>query len=182
MANPTETVNVKETIKALQYIKNNLRRTVSSAMDKLAKGGAKIAKGTTIYKDRSGTLRKETKFIPQSDFQKQVVADTPYAWYIEAGNRPGGSGEWIYPKTKKFLRFEIDGNVIFARRVRSHGPLPFMMPAREWMANSDIVHKAVANLWTKGVSVGIERSLPPDIRLSIGFAKIKAGFKRRAGK
>jgi hypothetical protein len=126
-------VSTEETRKALAALRKALVPAVQEALDTLAEIGASNARSTKLYKNRSGKLRQNTKFRPAGTFIRDVIADTSYAGYVNFGNRPGGTGAYIYPKRKKALRFVIDGKVIFARRVRSHGPLPFMDQARDLM-------------------------------------------------
>lgn len=50
-------------------------------------------------------------------------ARNPQTGYPYTGvTRKGHRRRWIYPKRARFLRFEIDGRVIFARRVRGYRP------------------------------------------------------------
>lgn len=56
-----------------------------------------------------------------------VWSKSKWSGWLEFGNNQGGP--YIYPRTAKALHFYIGGNEIFAKRVRSHGPLKFMEPA-----------------------------------------------------
>ena len=38
-------------------------------------------------------------------------------WYLQVHQHAGNFAGWIYPRTKKFLRFEIGGRIIFAKKV-----------------------------------------------------------------
>lgn len=61
-----------------------------------------------------------------------VGTNANYAKPLEFGRGP------ITPKQAEALRFEIDGEVVFAQRVEGHPPYPFFRPAlREFEANPE---------------------------------------------
>ena len=122
-------VDIGNLVKALNSIEASLPSSVSSMLDEIGKIGETHAKATTLYKGNG--LRKATKFVSEGELTKYLIADTGYAGYVEFGNNQ--QGDKIYPKKGKVLRFVIDGEVIFRKWVRAHGPLPFMRQARDHM-------------------------------------------------
>lgn len=144
-------VDSSKLIAALKGISNELDSVISSSLDTLAEIGASNARSSRLFKNRSGTLRREIKFTRDGEMARRVIADTNYAGYVEFGNRPGGTGQRIYPKRAKALRFEVDGKVIFRKWVRSHGPLPFMGKARDLMVSfiPDLFENNLGRLFQK---------------------------------
>lgn len=140
-------VDVSQFVNALQNIINDLPNAVEASLDEIGRVGEAHAKATTLYKGNN--LRNNTKFVSEGEFTKAVVADTPYAGYVEFGNNQ--QGDKIYPKHAKALRFEVEGQVIFRKWVRAHGPLPFMSQARDEMVSqgTGIIEKHLANLLSK---------------------------------
>jgi hypothetical protein len=119
------------TVKAILAIAEGLEPATEQALDTLAEIGVTNARSTRLFKDQSGKLRKQIKLIPAGKLARSIIADTPYAPYVELGNRPNGTGQYIYPVKAKALRFVVNGEVIFRRRVKAHGPLPFMGTAHK---------------------------------------------------
>lgn len=115
-------------ITALKAIQAELPAVIEGSLDTLAEIGATNAKSTRLYRNRTGLLRRETKWLKAGALMRTVIADTGYASYIENGNDPGGGR--IYPRRAKALRFVIDGKVIFRKSVRAAKPRPFMAEAR----------------------------------------------------
>jgi hypothetical protein len=82
------------------------------------------AKGTELFKDRSGRTRASIQFTSDG-----VVASGA-SRFLEAGTRP----HEIRATNARALRFEIAGTVFFRKMVRHPGtaPRPFMMLAWEY--------------------------------------------------
>lgn len=57
----------------------------------------------------------------------EVSATAPYAAFVHQGTRP----HVILPRRRQFLRFQVGGTFVFARRVQHPGtrPRPFLMDA-----------------------------------------------------
>lgn len=118
--------------KMLEGIISDLKPTVEDALDTLAEIAVTNAKSSTLFKNQTGTLRREIAFRKNGSFIRDVISPTPYAKYVEFGNRPNGTGDRIYPKKAGALRFVINGQTLFRNRVRSHGPLPYMGSAHKF--------------------------------------------------
>jgi hypothetical protein len=95
--------------------------------------GQEAARNTNRFKN-NGPLRAATNFHETGEYTGFVLADKSYAIFLEDGNNAGGA--FIYPVHAKALHFKIDGKDIFAKKVRSHGPLPFMKDAQEKVENN----------------------------------------------
>ena len=103
---------------------------VERGLDRVASEIRDEAKRSTRFKDGPGAaLRNSIGFVASGELARTVMADKDYAPYVEFGNNQ--SGEYIYPKNGKALAFQGSGGTVFAKRVRAHGPLPFMMDAVE---------------------------------------------------
>jgi len=124
---------------------NHLIRTLEPAMDKAVHEIAKIvqfkARTSTLFKGTA--LRKAIGIQNNGSLSRTVLADKDYAGYVEYGNNQKGS--YIYPVRAKALHFRINGQEIFAKKVRSHGPLPFMRVARDFAEKEapKVINKAL---------------------------------------
>jgi hypothetical protein len=96
-----------------------------------AEGAALWAKRNGNFKNRTGRLRKSIHAEPYGRLGARAITRSNHAHYIENGNAPGGTGRWIYPVKAKALRFIVNGEVVFAKRVRPLTPRKFMFKARE---------------------------------------------------
>lgn len=104
--------------------------------------GEKAARETKLFKN-NGPLRDATNFHITSKTSGFVLADKSYAQFLEFGNNQGGP--YIYPRKAKALHFFINGEEVFVKKVRSHGPLPFMDNAGK------IVEAAIEEIWNKNI-------------------------------
>ena len=123
------TVDASKLLSALKGIRQELPSVVNASLDTLARAGVTNAQSSTVFKNQTGKLRKGIQFRVNGTYKREVFADQPYAFYVEEGNNQ--KGPRIYPKNGKALRFVINGQVLFRKWVRSHGPLRFMRPARD---------------------------------------------------
>jgi HK97 gp10 family phage protein len=75
---------------------------------------------------RTGYLASQISSVVEGG-SATIYAKAPYSAYVEFGTRPHP----ILPKRAKALRFEVDGEVVFARRVHHPGtqPQPFLFQA-----------------------------------------------------
>ena len=113
-------------------LSDKVGKAVERGLDRIAKIAQKHAKATKLFKGNSpGGLRQSIRVIKNGSYIRTVLADKWYADYVENGNHRGPNGWWIYPKKAKFLHFWWKGKEFFCKRVRAHGPLPFMKKAKE---------------------------------------------------
>lgn len=108
--------------------------------------GQEAARTTKLFKN-NGPLRDATNFHPIDKFSGFVLADKSYAHWLEDGNDPGGG--FIYPTKSKFLHFFVNGEEIFAKKVRAHGPLPFMSDAETKVETN------IESIWEKNFDKAI---------------------------
>lgn len=114
--------------RALEKLSESFSQKVQESLDATVSDMEADAKSSGAFTDRTGNLRSNIvpKFEP---YKGSVIANTPYAYYVENGNDPGGGR--IYPKTSRYLRFEINGQLFFAKSVKAAVARPFMGPALE---------------------------------------------------
>lgn len=133
--------------KSLHILMSNLPAALDAAVHEVTMEVQTRAQASTLFKDGTGNLRSSICILKSGDLARTVLADKDYAFYVEMGNDPGGG--YIYPRGKA-LRFQASGgNVVFTKRVRAHGPLPFMGNAENATQPliEGIVSKHLASLW-----------------------------------
>lgn len=133
--------------KSLRILMSKLPAALDAAVHEVATEVQTRAASSTLFKDGTGNLRSSIRILKSGDLARTVLADRDYAFYVEMGNDPGGG--YIHPRGK-VLRFQASGGgVVFAKRVRAHGPLPFMGSASTATQPliEGIVSKHLASLW-----------------------------------
>jgi hypothetical protein len=133
---------MKEFLAALRRAEQQLIPTISAALDEIAEVAKNHAKSTTLFKGAANSgIRAAIKVLNAGQLARTVLADKDYAGYIEYGNNQ--KGPYIYPVKAKALHFFANGSEIFAKKVRSHGPLPFMEDAKTYTIKKipDIIAK-----------------------------------------
>ena len=118
---------VADRIRALQpVILSGLKSTLDTWAEELANYIQQSKLSGDPLKQRSGALRESIN--PYREDAGDVLmggagggAGLDYAKALEFGSRP----HEILPVRAKFLRFEVDGRVVFARKVNHPGNRPF---------------------------------------------------------
>lgn len=72
---------------------------------------------------RSGQYAASITVEQEAPLRFAIRAGAPHAAIIEYGSMP----HFIFPRTAKVLRFEVDGDVVFAKWVHHPGTPPFMI-------------------------------------------------------
>lgn len=123
---------------------NSLRKQYTDAVQRVHLGAvraagrfaADVARTQHKHTRRSGKLTSKAMLFhrvvrtTKRGTLGELANITPYVRLVEFGNAPGGvAGARIFPTKSRALRFRLNGVLIFRRSVRSHGPLPFMIPA-----------------------------------------------------
>jgi hypothetical protein len=107
-------VNVRAAVRA------GVRRGVAQGCSE----GAEEARTKHRFKNRTGDLERSIQgHLTGSDpdgSRGEIVATEKYASFVENGRGP------VEVKRAKFLRFEIDGQLFFRKRVKEAAPRPFM--------------------------------------------------------
>lgn len=101
-----------------------LQETAEKTVNQLGEKAVEVAQNTTAFKN---TLKESTHFTPNG-LSGEVTDDRFYAYWLEYGNDPGGGR--IYPVHAKALHFFINGEEIFAKSVKAHGPYHFVENGR----------------------------------------------------
>ncbi len=132
--------NAQTFVKSIQQTVVKIDSGLHSAILELGELGVKHAQETKLFHN-NGPLRSATKFHLINQFHGFVLADKPYAYWLEKGNNQ--QGPFIYPKFAKCLHFFANGQEVFTKKVKSHGPLPFMEQARDQLQReADAIIKA----------------------------------------
>ncbi len=115
-------------VKWLGNAGKELEKQTAIAVKRTAEAAATYARIQGWYEHHTYKLRNSIK-TSHAGVEAKVSANAPYAHYVEYGQR----AHWIEARRKKVLRFEINGEVFFRRRVyhRGTGPRPFMRHAQE---------------------------------------------------
>lgn len=110
-------VDVSELGAFFGVLARQMRAEVARAVWEAADAGAAEARNSAHFQDRSEDLRARTQARAISMEEAEIVADTPYAHFVEWGTSPhliharnkGTDGEERYGA----LRFEIGGEVLY---------------------------------------------------------------------
>jgi len=115
------TVEVKSDYKS---VAEALESGLEGVLRRFAEGVVEAARSKAPK--RSGYLASQISSVVEKD-SAAIYAKAPYSAYVEFGTRP----HLILPKRARALRFEVDGEVVFARRVHHPGtqPQPYLFPA-----------------------------------------------------
>ncbi len=145
---------VDDMVRAYIRMSDTVARAVPAAVKSGVKAGAREAKQTHRFQNRTGQLEKsidgQLTAFTLGAAEGVMLAAQPYASFVEEGTR----SHFIYPKAatgtpkaslkpgqtkrkrgtgpaRKALAFEMDGQLIFRAWVKHPGtkPLPFMGPA-----------------------------------------------------
>lgn len=112
----------------MRQLKHNVAVRVPRIVEDACVEGAKEARSTHRYQDRTGTLTDKTtgRLVSTSEgaAEGEIVADTPYAAYVSDGTRPHD----IEPRRATSLRWEDAQGAHFAKKVHHPGTQadPFM--------------------------------------------------------
>ena len=115
--------------------KLRLLRTEVSSKSRVrlaALAGAFVEKAKQLAPVETGRLRNSIVMQGEGSFKIVAEAKAPYAGFVEYGTRP----HEIRPRRRRFLRFTVDGKVVYATRVHHPGtsPKPYWRPALEHAA------------------------------------------------
>ncbi len=123
-------IDAKAAAAGLLALEAKLLSAVRQALGQSAALAAQVARSTTTFKDRTGSLRASIKREGISEWHQRVKAggsSARHALFVEAGTRP-------HPIVARaqFLRFEQHGSIRYARRVFHPGTKAtnFMLTAR----------------------------------------------------
>lgn len=120
-------IDASKFIDDLHTLGAGVRNAAVQALKSSVDAAAEHARSTTLYHDITGTLRRKTTG-ESFGLEGKLVADTPYAFWVENGTEPHEIG----PVNKQALAFKWNGAKAVLRRVRHPGTSarPFMEEAR----------------------------------------------------
>jgi hypothetical protein len=122
------TLDVSPLGQALRAIEDNLDDAVAEALRDAGVMVASEARTHHEFTDRTGNLSRKIRSEPTEgsffggDLSVQVVADTPYAKFVEDGTR----AHPIEARRAKVLRYYQNGRLMFRKRVRHPGTRPYL--------------------------------------------------------
>jgi hypothetical protein len=135
----------------------HLEQDVKESMLEALQEAEKDAKATPFFKDsewglgRPGPHLRDSIFFNQTSFNKgELVADRPYAKFVEAGTLPHA----IVGRSGNFLRFEWRGEMVMFRYVNHPGT-----EARPFMAHAaDTGERVLRMALNSAVNASVARS------------------------
>lgn len=113
----------------INRIIRNFPKAIEKALEKIGNVAYISVKNTKRFKGRDGGLKTATKFIPNGSYAAEILSDKHYAFWVQEGNNQ--NGEYIYPVRAKALHFIVNGQEVFAKKVKAHGPIPYFTDARD---------------------------------------------------
>ncbi|MEM2003164.1 MAG: HK97 gp10 family phage protein [Nitrososphaerota archaeon] len=123
-------VSYRVKIDGLEKLLNQLSPEKSKLIqDKILENTARVMaeEVANLSPVRTGQLMRSWSYRKISDSKYIVGSKAEYASFVEFGTRP----HVIYPRRARALRFEVDGEVVFARRVHHPGT-----PAQKFVAQA----------------------------------------------
>jgi hypothetical protein len=129
---------MKTIVDELIQLELELIKTYENTLSKAGKLGVEEARHTKLFK-HGNSFDEKIQFTPHGANQGTVESGAEYSGYLEYGNNQ--NGDMIYPVAANVLHFFANGQEVFTRHVRAHGPLPFMANA------ADKVEEELPHLW-----------------------------------
>jgi len=140
-------VDASKLFAALRHAASNFESAIDDALSETAAKGAQLAQdtGRAVFHSYSAKgLISKIQPLRNSAFQHSIIADAPYASWVEHGRG------WIFPVRAKALRFIVDGKAVFAAYARPSQPKPFMQPTADKLQGGlidEIVAKHINQLF-----------------------------------
>lgn len=120
-------VEATETLRGLRTLERRIEDVARIQLYEVARVALRAARGTTLFRDRTGELRGTLDIIDKGAYWKRVIAPANHAKFIEGGTK----AHVIRPKRGRFLRFYVGDRAVYARAVHHPGTArrPFMATA-----------------------------------------------------
>jgi HK97 gp10 family phage protein len=131
-------ITVKVEKASLKIVVSRLEKAVKGLLRELAEYAEEEMRRQAP--ERTGRLRRSIrKRLNLAALEVEVGPDVEYAVYVEYGTHP----HVIRPVRAEALRFEVEGEIVFARLVRHPGtkPNPFVRRTAEQ------THRQIPRLW-----------------------------------
>jgi hypothetical protein len=135
----------------LESAMQDVVKEVEKAAEKTLQDAGEFARQEAINTDLfkvSSSFKAHTQFHTLDKLNGFVLADMPHAQYLEFGNNE--KGPFIRPVNAKALHFVVGGRDVFTKKVRSHGPLPFMANA------GDKLDSEIENIFNRNLEASIK--------------------------
>jgi hypothetical protein len=121
-------------------IEKAIEAAAALTLKKMGVEGVKHARSTNLFK-HGADFDSQITWQQEDEFHGKIVSGAEYSNYLEYGNNQ--EGDRIYPVHAKALHFWINGEEVFAKSVKAHGPLPFLEQAKDYI-------DAAAPYWFEG--------------------------------
>lgn len=131
---------MKNLVQSLQELERELEKVSQHTLHRAGELGEEAARKTDLFK-HGDNFEQQIQFQSAGSFQGTVESGAEYSHYLEYGNNE--AGDTIYPKQAKALHFFANGEEVFTKKVKAHGPLPFMDQA------ADKVEHDLPTLWAE---------------------------------
>src|SRR5665213_811022 len=144
----TKQANFKQLLNQLHEIQSKLPSAIEQAVVDTAIEGAVLARNNMNFSHNgSSGLKSESKTYGEQTgkYSARLIANTFYATWVEFGNGPPGGK--IYPIWAKALRFQINGQDVFRKWVRTSKPKPFMAPTFNQLVG--LLPQNIEKAWNK---------------------------------
>ena len=138
---------VNEAIEDLQNLPQDIRDNVSAEMENALGYAASYAQ--SIAPVRTGYYRDEIGYEKVGDFEFFLYAGAPYSGVVEYGSMP----HIILPRNVSVLRFEVEGEVVFAKYVMHPGTQPQFILTQAMDATESMIEAAIES--------GIDKAIDP---------------------
>ena len=116
-----EVLGVQEATDYFEHASEALVQAVSVRLEAVCQEVADYAR--QIAPRRTGQYAASITVEQEGPLRFAIRAGAPYAAIIEYGSMP----HFIFPRTAKVLRFEVDGDVVFTKWVHHPGTPPLMI-------------------------------------------------------
>lgn len=131
---------MKNLTEALLQLEQQLLEVSKNTLKEAGEYGVKQAQNTTLF-HHGNDFEKQIDFQAHTSTQGEIESHAEYSQYLEYGNNAGG--DTIYPKAANVLHFFANGQEVFTKHVKAHGPLPFMDQA------ADKTEEQLPNIWAQ---------------------------------
>jgi hypothetical protein len=129
---------MKNLVDGILELEKQLMQVSEATLNEAGKLGVETIRATDLFR-HGANFDNQVVFYAHNQFEGEVVSEAPYSEYLEFGNNEGG--EYIYPVNAKALHFYVNGEEIFAKKVRSHAGYFFAEKA------SEVVEEALPEIW-----------------------------------
>lgn len=141
----TATVDLSSFRRVAAKSVERLQTGVRDAVRNAAQEGAEEARTVGRFKDRTGKLRAGivAEFVRSSENSARwdIVSTAKYSKFVESGTRP----YVIVPVRATALRFVINGQVIFAKKVRHPGSAARSFMSQAYLKAERVIYREVGS-------------------------------------